>query len=319
MFMDVLLTAFKSLVVIGLVMGAFAYILLAERKILGWMQYRKGPNRVGPWGILQPIADAVKMFLKEDIIPRDADRTVFLLAPIIATFVALTAFAFVPIGPGMAVVNHTDAGMLALMAVLSLEVYGVALGGWASQSKWPLLGSLRSTAQMISYELAMGMAVLTVFIFAESTQFEAIVASQAGLWNIIRMPLAFLLFLLAMLAETARVPFDLPEAEAELVAGYHTEYSGMRFGLFFIAEYVNLVTATALITLLFLGGWRGPEILPGWVWFLLKQVAVIFLFIWIRATLPRFRYDRLMTFGWKVMLPLAALNLVIYASWAALA
>ncbi|MCG0237903.1 MAG: NADH-quinone oxidoreductase subunit NuoH [Firmicutes bacterium] len=317
--MEALAVAAKSFVVINAVLVAFAYILLFERKILGWMQYRKGPNRVGPWGLLQPIADAVKMFLKEDIIPKDADRLVFQLAPIVSLAVALTAFAFVPIGPGLAVVKDADAGMLALMAVLSLEVYGVALGGWASQSKYALMGALRSTAQLISYELAMGMTVLAVFIMAGSTRFDAIVASQEGLWNIVRMPLAFLLFFIAMLAETARTPFDLPESESELVAGYHTEYSGMRFGMFFMAEYVNLVTATALITLLFLGGWLGPAFLPGWVWFLLKQSLVIFLFIWIRATLPRFRYDRLMAFGWKVMLPLAALNLVVYATWAALA
>ncbi|MFO7173233.1 MAG: NADH-quinone oxidoreductase subunit NuoH [Bacillota bacterium] len=317
--MEALAVAGKSFVVINAVLVAFAYILLFERKILGWMQYRKGPNRVGPWGLLQPIADAVKMFLKEDIIPRDADRLVFQLAPIVSLAVALTAFAFVPIGPGLAVVKDADAGMLALMAVLSLEVYGVALGGWASQSKYALMGALRSTAQLISYELAMGMTVLAVFIMAGSTRFDAIVASQEGLWNIVRMPLAFLLFFIAMLAETARTPFDLPESESELVAGYHTEYSGMRFGMFFMAEYVNLVTATALITLLFLGGWLGPTFLPGWVWFLLKQSLVVFLFIWIRATLPRFRYDRLMAFGWKVMLPLAALNLVVYATWAALA
>lgn len=312
-------TALKAFIVVNLLLGGFAYLLLFERKILGWMQYRYGPTKTGPWGLLQPIADGVKMLFKEDLIPRDADRLVFLLAPTISTFVALGAFAVIPIAPGWAIAPDVDAGFLVVMAISSLGVYGIALGGWASQSKYALLGSLRSTAQMISYELAMGMSALTVLIWADSTRFDAIVASQAGLWNIIKMPLAFLVFLVAMFAETNRAPFDLPEAEAELVAGYHTEYSGMRFAMFAIAEYVHMITASALVTLLFLGGWRGPG--PEWLaplWTLLKMGGLLFFFIWVRATTPRIRYDRLMSFGWKVMLPVAALNLVVYSAVAAL-
>lgn len=308
--------ALKSLILILVLLGGFAYVMVFERKLLGWMQYRLGPNRVGPWGLLQPIADGVKMFFKEDIMPRDADPIVFHAAPMIALAVALLAYALIPVAPGWAIASP-DAGMLTLLAITSLGVYGIALGGWASQSKYALLGSLRSTAQMVSYELAMGMAALSVMVVAGSVRFADIVDAQAGLWNIVRMPVAFLVFFIAMFAETNRTPFDLPEAEAELVSGYNTEYSGMRFAMFYMAEYVNMITAASLITLLFLGGWRGPW-LPPVVWFLLKVVFLLFVFIWVRATLPRLRYDRLMHFGWKVLLPASAANLVAYAAWVAL-
>lgn len=310
-----LLVTLKALVMIVVLLSLFAGVMLVERKVLAWFQYRKGPNRTGPWGLFQPIADAVKMMIKEDIIPRDADPIVFKLAPVVALSVALIAFAVIPIAPGWQVAD-VSAGMLTLMAITSLGVYGVALGGWASQSKYALLGSLRSTAQMISYELAMGMSALSVFVVAGSVRFEDIVASQAGYvnWNIFRMPVVFVIFLIAMFAETNRTPFDLPEAEAELVAGYHTEYSGMRMALFVMAEYVHMFTAAALLALLFLGGWEGPG--PAFlqpVWFLLKWSFWIFFFMWVRATVPRLRYDRLMQLGWKFMLPVAAANLVLYA------
>lgn len=312
----ILWTALKSLVLILILMGGFAYLMVFERKLLGWMQYRIGPNRVGPWGLLQPIADGVKMFFKEDLMPRDADPIVFHAAPAIALAVALLAYALIPVAPGWAIADP-DAGMLTLLAITSLGVYGIALGGWASQSKYALLGSLRSTAQMVSYELAMGMAALSVMVVAGSVRFTDIVEAQAGLWNIIRMPVAFLVFFIAMFAETNRTPFDLPEAEAELVSGYNTEYSGMRFAMFYMAEYINMITAASLITLLFLGGWRGP-VLPPLAWFLIKVAILLFVFIWVRATLPRVRYDRLMHFGWKVLLPASAANLVAYAAWVAL-
>ncbi len=309
-----LITTIKALVMIVVLLTAFAQVMLLERKVLAWFQYRKGPNRVGPWGGLQPIADAVKMIIKEDIIPRDADPVVFKLAPIVALAVALTAFAVIPIAPGWAVAD-VGAGMLTMMAVTSLSVYGVALGGWASQSKYALLGSLRSSAQMISYELAMGMSALCVFVVAGSVRFEDIVTAQAGFlgWNVWRMPFVFVVFLISMFAETSRTPFDLPEAEAELVAGYHTEYSGMRMALFVMTEYIHMFTASALLTLLFVGGWNGPDFAHPAIWFMLKWSFWIFFFMWVRGALPRLRYDRLMQFGWKWMLPVAAANLVLYA------
>lgn len=315
----------KSVILAVILLSAFAGLMLFERKILGWFQYRLGPNRTGPWGILQPVADAIKLIIKEDIIPADADRVVFWLAPIVSLFVALAAFAFIPVGPiGGSIFAMADpnAGMLAMLAITSLGVYGIALGGWASQSKYALLGALRATAQMISYELAMGMSVLGVIILtaarlgdpAQGLRFSAIVQAQSGhLWYIIPQFLGFIVFYISTVAESNRVPFDLPEAEAELVAGYSTEYSGMRFAMFAMAEYVNLITLSALVTTLYLGGWNGPAFLPGVVWFILKVLLLVFVSFWMRATLPRLRYDRLMSFGWKVMLPLAALNLLVTA------
>ncbi len=317
----------KSLVLIVILLSGFAGLMLMERKILGWFQYRLGPNRVGPWGVLQPVADAIKLIMKEDIIPADADRVVFWIAPIISLFVALVAFAFIPVGPpsaslGPLVISDPNAGLLAMLAITSLGVYGIALGGWASQSKYALLGSLRATAQMISYELAMGMSVLGVIILtasrlgdpAEGLRFSSIVQAQIGsVWYILPQVVGFLVFFVSTVAESNRTPFDLPEAEAELVAGYSTEYSGIRFALFYMAEYVNLITLSALTVTLYLGGWSGPGFLPPVLWFILKVLLFVFLSIWIRATLPRLRYDRLMSFGWKVMLPLAAANLLVTA------
>ncbi|MBX6377798.1 MAG: NADH-quinone oxidoreductase subunit NuoH [Clostridia bacterium] len=312
----VLLALIKSLVLVLVLFGGFAYLMLFERKLLGYFQLRLGPTRTGPWGLLQPIADGVKLVLKEDIVPAVADRPVFYLAPAISLFTALAAFAVIPVGTvrwgGQEVtlsLANPGAGILYVFAMTSLSVYGIALGGWASQAKYPLLGALRSTAQMVSYELAMGMAVVGVLVLGGSVDLVDIVAAQSPWWFAVLQPLGFLIYLTCAVAETNRAPFDLPEAETELVGGYHTEYSGIRFAMFVMAEYINMITVSALATVLYLGGWHGPAFLPGVVWFLLKVAALLFVFIWLRATLPRLRYDQLMSFGWKVLLPLAGLNL----------
>lgn len=322
---SILAITIRSLILIVILLTVFAHLMLFERKILGWFQLRVGPNRTGPWGMFQPIADGVKMIMKEDIIPRDADRFVFILAPIISVFISLAAFAVIPVGPPLEIAGYTlpmsiadpNAGLLVILAFTSLGVYGVALGGWASQSKYSLLGSLRATAQMISYELTMGMSVVGVILLTGSLRLADIVAAQESLWFVFIQPIGFLLFFISVVAEVNRVPFDLPEAETELVSGYSTEYSGMRFAMFALAEYVNMITVSSLVTLLFLGGWNGPAFLPPILWFLAKVSVFLFIFIWMRATLPRLRYDRLMSFGWKVMLPVAFLNLVATAAWVA--
>lgn len=317
-----LFVTIKAVALAVILMSAAAGLLLGERKVLGYFQMRLGPTRVGPWGAFQPIADVVKMLFKEDIVPRDADKLVFRVAPIFAFATALAAYAVIPWGPneGWAMANP-NSGILVFLAIGSLSVYGVALGGWASQSKYSLLGSMRATAQMISYELAMGMAVIGIILMSGSTRLDQIVTAQDGLYNIIPQFLGFCVYFMAALAETSRTPFDLPEAEAELVGGYNTEYAGMRWGLFFLGELVHLIVQASLIALLYLGGWNRIfflEFIPPTVAFLLKVIFLLFIFIWIRATLPRMRYDRLMDFGWKVMLPLAALNLVGTAVYVAL-
>ncbi|HEY3363441.1 MAG TPA: NADH-quinone oxidoreductase subunit NuoH [Symbiobacteriaceae bacterium] len=309
----------------SLVLSA-AVLVLTLRKMLGYFTYRIGPNRVGPWGILQPIADVVKMLFKEDIIPRDADNIVFRLAPIIALFTALAIWAVIPWGPSdklAAYMSDPNAGILVFLALGSLSVYGVALGGWASQSKYSLLGSMRATAQMISYELAMGMSLVGLLLMAGTTRLSGIVAAQGTghyyFW--ITQVVGFVVFFISTLAEASWTPFDLPEAEAELVGGYNTEYAGMRFGMFFFTELIHAVTMAAMISLLYLGGWNTVSFLsfiPGTLAFIMKIMFVLFIYLWLRATLPRFRYDRLMNFGWKVMLPLAALNLVGTAVYVAL-
>jgi NADH-quinone oxidoreductase subunit H len=314
----------KALIVVFVLIGAAAVELIFERKIIGYFQLRPGPNRVGPWGLFQPIADVVKMIFKEAIFPKDADQLVYRLAPMIAFFCALGVYAVIPWGPNSWIMANPNAGILVFLAIGSMSVYGVALGGWASQSKYTLLGSMRSTAQMISYELAMGMALIGVILLAGSVRIQDIVGSQAGgLYHynwLIQLP-GFFVFFMAALAETARTPFDLPEAETELVGGYHTEYSGMQFGLFFLGEIVHLLNMASLISLLYLGGWNTIPYLsfiPGTVAYVLKICFMIFVFIWIRVTWPRLRYDRLMNFGWKVMLPLAAVNLLGTAIYVAL-
>lgn len=318
-----LLVAIKSVVLVVILLTVFAYVMLFERKFLGFFQLRHGPNRTGPWGLFQPIADAVKLVFKEDIIPHDADRLVYFIAPAVSLFVALAAYASIPIGPPVQIFGHTvelsilnvNAGILVLLATTSLGVYGIALGGWASQNKYSLLGSLRSTAQMISYELAMGMSLVGVLVMAGSLNPYDIVAAQERAWYILLNPVGFIVFFISAVAEVNRIPFDLPEAETELVSGYNTEFSGMRFAMYYMAEYINMLTMCSLVTLLYLGGWHGPSFipLPPVLWFALKVFLLVFVFYWMRATLPRLRYDRLMNLGWKVLLPLAALNLIVTA------
>ena len=315
-----LIVLVKSVILLFIVITTFAYAMLFERKIMGWMQLRPGPNRVGPWGMLQPAADAVKMFFKEDLTPNTADPLIYKLAPFISLVSAFGAYAIIPFTepkPGdLWSIGNVNAGILFIFALTAIGVYGISLGGWASGSKYPLLGSVRSTAQMISYELAMTMSVIGVLIVAGTTSLAGIVHAQNRLWFFIPQILGFLIYIITAVAETNRAPFDLVEADAELVAGFHTEYSGLRFGLFFIAEYVNMLTVSCIATLLFFGGWNAPfglTMIPGLIWFLLKAGAFLFFYIWLRSTLPRFRYDRLMAFGWKVLLPAATVNLVVTA------
>jgi NADH-quinone oxidoreductase subunit H len=316
-----LIVIIKSAILLLVVVTTFAYAMLAERKVMGWMQLRPGPNRVGPWGLMQPAADAVKMFFKEDLTPETADPLIYRLAPFISLITAMGVFAIIPFtgtAAGPWSIGDVNAGILFVFAITSIGVYGISLAGWASGSKFPLLGSVRSTAQMISYELAMTMSVVGVLIIAGSTSLMQIVSSQQRMWFIIPQFIGFVIYLITAVAETNRAPFDLVEAETELVGGFHTEYSGLRFGLFFIAEYLNMITVSCLATLLFLGGWNapvGPNDNPyiGLIWFVLKAALFLFIYIWLRSTLPRFRYDRLMAFGWKVLLPAATVNLVLTA------
>ena len=331
-------TFIAHLLVIFVVFGALqlsaAVAVLMERKVAAFIQQRLGPYRTGPWGVLQPIADVVKLLFKENLQPRAADRFVFVLAPVISATAAITAFAVVPFGaptdffgllpaPIPLKVADVNVGILALFAVTSLGVYGVVLAGWSSNSKYSLLGGLRSSAQMISYELAYGLSLASVLLLGNSLSLSDVVNAQAGYWFgvipkwfVFLQPVAFLVFMIAGTAETNRAPFDFPEAEQELVAGYHTEYSSMAFALFFLAEYINMVVVSGVAASLFLGGWHGP-LLPewlGWIWFLVKVFALLFFYIWMRWTLPRYRYDQLMHFGWKFLLPVAVANLFVTAA-----
>lgn len=327
------ITAVKGFVVLVSLLTAFAYITWLERRLISRFQVRIGPNRVGPFGLLQPLADGIKLFLKEDFMPAGADRVLYFVAPGLSMITAFAAFAVIPFGPpdirlwGVPLfqVANPNAGILFVLAVSSMGLYGIILGGWASNSKYPLLGALRSSAQLISYELGVGLTLVSVVLLSGTLQLPKIVEQQMGTWfgvlprwNIFMIPvgpLAFLLLLIGATAETNRSPFDLPEAEHELTAGYHTEYGGMKFAAFFIAEYVNLVTASAVAVTLFFGGWDGPFIdqvpLLGLLWFAIKVFAFVFFFIWLRATLPRVRYDQLMDLGWKLLVPLALLNLAL--------
>jgi len=304
-------------VLVGLLLMA-AYLVLLERKFLGRLQIRYGPNRAGRYGLLQPLADTIKMLTKEDVVPEAADRVIFLLAPAVVAAEALLIFAVVPFGRdtmlfGMKVpmvIADLNIGLLYVFALSSLGVYGVALGGWSSNSKYSLLGGIRGAAQMISYELALGLSLVPIVMQARSFSLVDIVRAQAHYPFILVQPISFIIFFISAVAETKRIPFDLPEAENELGAGYHTEYSGMRFGLFFLGEYVNLIVLGGLIAVFFLGGWRGP-LLPPVVWFLVKVFVVALVMIWIRGTLPRLRYDQLMHLGWKVLVPVALLNIMV--------
>jgi NADH-quinone oxidoreductase subunit H len=317
---DVAVAAVKSTILLGILLTACAYMTLLERRLLGKFQIRYGPNRVGPFGLLQPLADGVKLILKESFMPANVDVLVYWLAPALSMITALFVYAVIPFGPEVTLFGRpvalrladVDVGILVVLAASSIGVYGIILGGWSSNSKYSLLGSLRSSAQLISYELALGLAVIAVVLTAGSLSLVRIVEAQRSVWFVLRQPLAFLIFLVAALAETNRAPFDLPEAEQELVAGYQTEYGGFKFAMFYIGEYVAVVTMSALITTLFWGGWHGP-VLPGVLWFVAKTLAFIFVFIWVRATLPRVRHDQLMAFGWKVLVPLGLVNIVATA------
>jgi NADH-quinone oxidoreductase subunit H len=313
--------AIKAFVIANLVLGAFAYLTLVERKVLGRMHLRYGPNRVGPFGLLQPIADLMKLLRKASFFPTGAVTILYILAPILAAFTAISAFAVIPFGPGWEIGGYYVAGQIvdvsiALLLVLSLSavgIYAFVVGGWASDSKYSLLGSMRTCAQLVSYEVSFGLAVLGVIIMAGSLRLTEIVAAQHDqVWFVVPQIVGFLCFFVAGVAETNRAPFDLPEAEQELVAGYHTEYGGIRWGMFQMSEYINMITFSALGVTLFFGGWGGP-ILPGPIWFLLKLAAFIFVFMWLRATLPRLRYDQLMMLGWKILLPVATLNAIATA------
>jgi len=319
----------KCLVVFVVVLTAVAYLVLVERKVLAAMQSRVGPNRVGPQGVFQPAADALKLMTKETIVPLAADKGIFLLAPVASLVPALMTYAVIPFGDSVHVfgrdvalrVTDINVALLYLLAMSSIGVYGLFLGGWSSNNKYALLGSIRSSAQMVSYELTMGLALIGVVLLAGSFSLVDIVEAQAKVPFIVYQPVGFVLFVIAALAEINRTPFDLPEAEPELVAGYHTEYSGMRFAMYFLGEYANLITVTAIGTLLFLGGWQVPWPSPAWLaplWFMIKVAILIFAAIWTRGTLPRFRFDQLMSFGWKVLLPVAIANIFVTAGVVAL-
>jgi NADH-quinone oxidoreductase subunit H len=307
--------AHSLLNVIGVLLVALsiaAGLIWVERRLLALWQDRYGPNRVGPFGLLQVVADAIKLLTKEDWIPPFADRPVFVIAPAVIVVTVLLSFAVVPVTPGIGVIN-LNVGLLFFLAMSSLGVYSVVLGGWASDSKYALLGGLRAAAQMLSYEVFMGLSLMGVVLIAGSFDLRAIVEAQRHLWFCIPQGVGFVIFLVAGVAETRRLPFDLPEAESELVAGFHSEYSGMKFGMFFVGEYLGITLVSAMITTLFFGGWLGPW-LPPLVWFLLKTFAFISFFILLRASLPRPRYDQLMAYGWKLLLPLSLLNLSVTAA-----
>jgi NADH-quinone oxidoreductase subunit H len=301
---------FVSIFGILIVALSFSALLIwVERRLLSLWQDRYGPNRVGPFGLLQVLADMIKIFTKEDWIPPFADKVVFVIAPAIIMVTVLLSIAVLPIAPGILVVD-LNVALLFFLAMSSLGVYSILLAGWASGNKYSMLGGLRAAAQMISYEVFMGMSLMGVVLLAGSFNLVTIVDAQKGLWFVVPQFLGFLLFLIAGVAEARRLPFDLPEAEAELVAGYHSEYSGMKFGMFFVGEYLGILLISSMITVLFFGGWAGPW-LPPIIWFLIKMFAFICFFILLRASLPRVRFDQLMAWGWKVMLPLALVNLVV--------
>ena len=300
----------KIVAIIVPLLVAVAYLTYAERKVIGAMQLRRGPNVVGPWGLLQPLADGLKLFLKETIIPTGANRGVFLLAPCVTFALSLIAWAVIPFDEGM-VLADINVGILFLFAISSLGVYGILMAGWSSNSKYPFLGALRSAAQMVSYEVSMGFIIITVLLCVGSLNLSDIVMAQRKVWFVIPLfPLA-VIFFISTLAETNRHPFDLPEAESELVAGYNVEYSGITFALFFLGEYANMILMASITVVLFLGGWLPPldvapfNWLPGPIWFAFKISAVLFIFLWVRATFPRYRYDQLMRLGWKVFLPIS--------------
>lgn len=304
------------LIIISVLLGVLtlaAGLIWLERRLLSLWQDRLGPNRVGPFGLLQSLADMIKIFFKEDWIPPFADRKVFVVAPAIIATTALLSFAIIPIAPGW-IVADLNIGILFFFAMSSMGAYSIVLGGWASNNKYSLLGGMRGAAQMISYEVFMGLSLMGVVMLAGSFRLTDIVEAQRGLWFVVPQFVGFVIFLIAGLAETHRLPFDIPEAESELIAGFHSEYSGMKFGLFFVGEYIGITLISALIATLFFGGWLGPGFLPPFVWFLLKTLVFIMFFILLRASLPRPRYDQLMEYGWKILLPLTLVNLLVTAA-----
>jgi NADH-quinone oxidoreductase subunit H len=314
--LDWLLLVARVVIVFFALLLTVLLLIWVERKVIADMQTRPGPLRAGPRGILQTLADGIKLFFKEGITPTNADRVVYQIAPMITMLPAFLAYAVIPFGPDVTLFGRTvplqladlNIGILWVLAMSSLMVYGIVLAGWSSGSNYPLLGSIRSSAQMISYEVGMGLALVAVLMYSGTLSMSGIVASQDSIWNVVPQFPAFVIYLVAGLAETNRPPFDLPEAESELVAGYHTEYSGIKFALFQLGEYLNMVTVASIATTLFLGGWRGPhpDVVPwlwGVLWFIVKVLAIVYVYIWIRATLPRIRYDRLMSFGWKLLIP----------------
>ena len=330
----VAVSVIKIVIALFVLLTAVAYSVWLERKLIGHIQNRWGPQRVGPFGLLQPLADGLKFIFKEDITPPQVYKALYIAAPMLSLVLALTSISLVPIGNWVTVegvrtpleITDVNVGLLIILGITSLSVYGVALAGWSSNSKYSLLGGLRASAQMVSYEIALGLSLVGVLIMSGSLNLREIVDAQSGhmagfipRWNIFRgQIIAFFVYLAAAFAETNRVPFDLPEAETELVAGYHTEYSSMKFAMFFMAEYANMITVASIATLLFLGGWHGPLGGPVWLqailpifWFALKVFLFIFLYIWIRGTLPRFRYDQLMAFGWKFLFPIAVANVLL--------
>jgi len=321
------------ILIIGL-LTAVAYATLLERKVQAWVQSRLGPMRVGPQGVLQPVADVIKLLIKEDITPARADRWMYTAAPILALVPALIVFAVIPFGPSMNIFGTTtpvyitdiNVGLLYIVSVSSIGIYGIILAGYASNSKYPLLAGLRASAQLVSYEVAVTMTLVSMILMAGTISMVGIVEAQqrAGFWYAFVQPVALVIFFIGGLAETNRAPFDMPEAEQELVGGFHTEYSGMRFALFYLAEYINMIVICTVMTTLFFGGWLRPfpnvaalgflDYVPGWIWFIVKSFVIFYVFMWIRATLPRYRYDQLMRLGWKVLIPLAIANVIVTAA-----
>jgi NADH-quinone oxidoreductase subunit H len=336
-YQDLLIAVVKIGVIFGVLQGVFSGMTYIERRVLAFMQFRLGPNRTGPWGLLQPIADGIKLFFKEELMPEGASRWAFIAAPILAISTAFTAIAVIPYGPPFQMpawgllpvwlqgreislqIADLDVGLLFIFAITALGVYAIVMAGWASNNKYTLLGGLRSSAQMFSYELSLGLSWVGIIMLAGSFKVADIVNHQAGgfwMWNAVWQFPAFIVYLIAGTAEVSRTPFDLPEGETELVAGFHTEYSSMKFALIQMAEYVNMITVAVLVSDLFLGGWHFgiPGVPPSFLWFAIKVAAMLFFFIWLRGTLPRFRYDQLMHFGWKVLIPVATVNVVVTAT-----
>ncbi|MCW5642770.1 MAG: NADH-quinone oxidoreductase subunit NuoH [Rhodoferax sp.] len=327
----VIWTLIKIVIVVLPLMGAVAYLTLWERKFLGWMQVRIGPNRVGPWGILQPIADALKLLTKEILVPTAASKGLFVMGPVLTIMPAMAAWAVIPFGPDVALAN-INAGLLFVMAITSMEVYGVVIAGWASNSKYSFLGAMRASAQMVSYEIAMGFCLVVVLMVSASMNLTDIVTGQGqgrfadmGLnflsWNWLPLLPIFVVYIISGLAETNRHPFDVVEGEAEIVAGHMVEYSGMSYAMFYLAEYANMWLISILASIMFLGGWYAPidsavfNWIPGWIWLGLKTCIVVSLFIWVRATFPRFRYDQIMRLGWKIFIPVTLIWLIVVGGW----